>query len=256
MSAPNIPNITPVISIDRDDAINLLLSSIALEELGLSHILNAEGEKIQYALGMLQGSSPPAAPTVDQMLAMNESVRQTLNTAAKTEMQLQSRLESLIGLIHAGRKSAGTERVPGTGGHAGPGIPVWTAAHAFAASTSNQTLAIDPSGTAIRFPDNQVLSGVTRNGASTVFTVTATGHYLVTWMVNVELDASEFIALTINNVIFAPAMLTSANTTCYTSTVIIPLASGGNLSVKIFGRGRTTSLFDGAGATLTILRIK
>ncbi|WP_179139782.1 hypothetical protein [Bacillus sp. CDB3] len=39
MSQANIPNITPTISVNRDDTLNLLLASIALEELGLSHIL-------------------------------------------------------------------------------------------------------------------------------------------------------------------------------------------------------------------------
>lgn len=34
MSQPNIPDITPSISVTRDDAINLLLLSIAMEELG------------------------------------------------------------------------------------------------------------------------------------------------------------------------------------------------------------------------------
>ena len=47
MSQPNIPNISPTISITRDDFINLLLSSIAMEEFGLAHIINAEGEKLQ-----------------------------------------------------------------------------------------------------------------------------------------------------------------------------------------------------------------
>ncbi|MED0970837.1 hypothetical protein [Bacillus paramycoides] len=40
MSQANIPNITPTITLTREDAINLLLSSIALEELGLAHIIN------------------------------------------------------------------------------------------------------------------------------------------------------------------------------------------------------------------------
>lgn len=46
MSLPNIPDIAPEISLNRCESINLLLSSIALEEIGLSHIINAEGEKI------------------------------------------------------------------------------------------------------------------------------------------------------------------------------------------------------------------
>lgn len=55
MSQANIPNITPAISLTRDEVVNLILSSIAMQELGLSHIINAEAEKIQYALGTLPG---------------------------------------------------------------------------------------------------------------------------------------------------------------------------------------------------------
>ena len=33
---------------------NEIISSIAAEELSLSHILNAEGEKLQYVLGLCQ----------------------------------------------------------------------------------------------------------------------------------------------------------------------------------------------------------
>ncbi|WP_246316953.1 hypothetical protein [Paenibacillus agri] len=51
MSQANIPNITPQITLTRDGVINLILSSIAMQELGLSHIINAEAEKIQFALG-------------------------------------------------------------------------------------------------------------------------------------------------------------------------------------------------------------
>ncbi|WP_180250252.1 hypothetical protein [Bacillus toyonensis] len=44
MSQSNLPNVTPNITLTRDDALNFLLSSIAFEELGLAHIINAEGE--------------------------------------------------------------------------------------------------------------------------------------------------------------------------------------------------------------------
>ena len=53
MSMPSFPNIDP--PIQREDAVNQILSSIAMEELGLSHILNAEGEKLQYILGTIPG---------------------------------------------------------------------------------------------------------------------------------------------------------------------------------------------------------
>ncbi|WP_340024819.1 hypothetical protein MHI24_06755 [Paenibacillus sp. FSL K6-1096] len=60
MSNPNIPNISPTVTLTRDDVINLLLSSIAMEELALAHIINAEGEKIQFVLGTLTGISGPS----------------------------------------------------------------------------------------------------------------------------------------------------------------------------------------------------
>ena len=51
MSLPSFPVVNP--PIELEDAVNQILSSIAMEELGLSHILNAEGEKLQYILGTL-----------------------------------------------------------------------------------------------------------------------------------------------------------------------------------------------------------
>ena len=81
MSLPNIPNITPLISLDECDTINLLLSSIALEEIGLSHILNAEGEKLQFFL-----AKNPCH--INDLLDMNNSVNKTLKTIVKSQMML------------------------------------------------------------------------------------------------------------------------------------------------------------------------
>ncbi|MGF2623797.1 collagen-like triple helix repeat-containing protein [Bacillus cereus] len=94
MSQANVPNITPNITLTREESINLILASIALEELGLAHIINAEAEKIQYAIGTLSGLSPAA--TLDEILAVNESVNQTIQSALKTQMLLQSKLDSVI----------------------------------------------------------------------------------------------------------------------------------------------------------------
>lgn len=96
LSQANLPNITPTISIDREDSINLILASIALSELGLSHIINAEGEKLQYILGTLPGITPSDPPTISDILAVNESIRTMLNDVTRTEFLLSSKLASVL----------------------------------------------------------------------------------------------------------------------------------------------------------------
>lgn len=91
MSMPNIPNITPIIDLDRCEVINLLLSSIALEEIGLSHILNAEGEKLQAFLNL-----EPNCP--NDFHKINQSVNKTLRSIIKSQMLLQFKLEDVIEL--------------------------------------------------------------------------------------------------------------------------------------------------------------
>ncbi|HLO12070.1 MAG TPA: hypothetical protein VK190_07555 [Pseudoneobacillus sp.] len=95
MSFPNIPNVTPSIDINREDVINLLLASIAFEELGLAHIINAEAEKIQAVLGTLPQSGV-RAQNISDLLAINDSVNQTLKTVVKKEMLLQFKLENIL----------------------------------------------------------------------------------------------------------------------------------------------------------------
>jgi len=96
MSFPNIPDITPEINIDRKDAVNLMLASIAFEEIGFSHIINAEAEKIQYILGKIEGHKPVETTSIKDVLKVNHSVRQILRSVIKTEMFLQFKLEDLI----------------------------------------------------------------------------------------------------------------------------------------------------------------
>lgn len=93
MSLPSFPVVDPPIG--RDDAVNQILSSIAMEELGLSHILNAEGEKLQYILGTLPGLSGPAA-TVSDVLAADESVRSLLETAVQNQLFLKTKMQSAL----------------------------------------------------------------------------------------------------------------------------------------------------------------
>jgi hypothetical protein len=98
MGFPTIPNVTPSISINRADVINLLLASVAFEELGLAHIINAEGEKIQAVIGTLPGGQIPPATTVDQLLAANDLVNKTMKTVLKTQMLLQFKMEDILAI--------------------------------------------------------------------------------------------------------------------------------------------------------------
>ena len=93
MSLPSFPNIDP--PIQRENAVNQILSSIAMEELGLSHILNAEGEKLQYILGTLPGLSGPAA-AVEDVLSANESVRALLKTTVQNQLFLKSKMQEAL----------------------------------------------------------------------------------------------------------------------------------------------------------------
>lgn len=98
MSMPDIPNIDAEITIGREDTITLLLASIAFEELGQAHLINAEAEKLQYILGTLEGSAAPAAPTIEELLEANQNVAQMLRIVIKNQMLLQFKLEDAIDL--------------------------------------------------------------------------------------------------------------------------------------------------------------
>ena len=82
MSMPSIArNPDPV---TMHQAITDLIQSVALEETALSHILNAEGEKIQKMVAL-----PDVTPEV--LLATNKSVDSMVNAVSRLEMILQSK---------------------------------------------------------------------------------------------------------------------------------------------------------------------
>lgn len=83
-----MPVITPG-TVTRDQAISDLIESVALQETGLSHILNAEGEKIQAIVAL-----PEVTPA--QLLAVNASVQNTVNAVSRLEMILHSKLELFV----------------------------------------------------------------------------------------------------------------------------------------------------------------
>lgn len=98
MSFPTIPDINPDITISRDDVINLLLASIAFEELGLAHLINAEAEKVQSVLGTLHGQNVNT-PSIDDLLTIDRAVNRIMQDVIKKEMLLQFKLESILDSI-------------------------------------------------------------------------------------------------------------------------------------------------------------
>ncbi|PIK31403.1 hypothetical protein CS954_09185 [Bacillus siamensis] len=90
MSLPNIPNITPDITLSKCETVNFLLSSVAMEEIGLSHILQAEADRIQTFLGA------SGDPSLGELSAINRSTERLLRTVMKSQLLLQTKLEDII----------------------------------------------------------------------------------------------------------------------------------------------------------------
>jgi len=91
MSMPYVPDIKPDIQLKRKDVMNLLLSSIAMEEMSLSHIINAEGEKLQRVIQSKNSN-------FRDLIEINDSVERMMRNIIKNQMLLQFKLEDFIKL--------------------------------------------------------------------------------------------------------------------------------------------------------------
>lgn len=100
MSLPNIPDITPRIDLKRDEVVHLLLSSIAMEEISLSQIMTAEGEKMQRILEQEDVS-------VDDLIRLNRSVERMLRTMVGKQILLQFKLDQIVELDEKSRVDDG-----------------------------------------------------------------------------------------------------------------------------------------------------
>lgn len=117
MSNPGIPNITPLISISTAQTVPLLLASIALEELSLAHLVNAEAEKLQLVLGTLTPTSTtfsPAVVSLTNLLTIDASVQRTLRDVIKKEMLLEFKFENVLDLIGGTSTPGGISLLPVT----------------------------------------------------------------------------------------------------------------------------------------------
>lgn len=93
MSMPNIPNIDSKINLTTTEASNVVLASIGFEELGLAHIINAEGEKIQSYLGTLEGQEVKKDIKLEELKELDNIVNDTLKSITKKELLLLMKLE-------------------------------------------------------------------------------------------------------------------------------------------------------------------
>lgn len=98
MSMPTIPDIKPKIEITLEETIKLLLASIALEELSLAHIMNAEAEKLQEFI------KSSGHGKMHDILSINKSVDKTLKNVIKKEILLEFKFDNILELMDKNHK--------------------------------------------------------------------------------------------------------------------------------------------------------
>jgi hypothetical protein len=91
MTMPTIPDIDPLISLTRTEVIHMIIASIAMEEMGLSHILNAQSEKMQrFIVDKNIG--------LNDILKLNDSTERVLRGVINSQILLQFKLQDILQL--------------------------------------------------------------------------------------------------------------------------------------------------------------
>lgn len=87
-------------NIDKCCAASSLLQSIALEETAISHILNAEGEKLRKAISL----------SCDQkdLIEINKSVEDMVDKLTSLEVVLKSKLDLIAPILEGCEKKSPT----------------------------------------------------------------------------------------------------------------------------------------------------
>lgn len=75
-----------------------MLSSIALEELSLAHIMNAEAEKIQAVV------KTPGCTRLSDLITINKSVERMMRDVIKKEILLEFKFENILELLDDKKK--------------------------------------------------------------------------------------------------------------------------------------------------------
>ncbi|MCL1843623.1 MAG: hypothetical protein FWF79_07405 [Defluviitaleaceae bacterium] len=96
MSMPNFSSISKIPSLD--ESLSAIIASIAMEEMALSHVINAEGEKIKYIIDYVESQGYENADT-DALLAVNNSVADVLESIVKLQAILKEKLDAATSAI-------------------------------------------------------------------------------------------------------------------------------------------------------------
>ena len=91
MSFTEIPELDPYKDLTLEDAVNLLLSSIASEEMSLSRLIDAQTNKILFITNTYKYKGSALQDTID----INKSVDHTIKDITKLQMLLQYNLENV-----------------------------------------------------------------------------------------------------------------------------------------------------------------
>ena len=272
MSQPTFPQIDPPLT--REGSLNEIISSIAMEELSLSHILNAEGEKLQYVLGTLPGLDEAAA--LEEVLQVNQSVKDTLSSVMEQQMALTAKLSAALkaptapgpagptgptGPTGPAEGAAGPTGATGPTGPTGSAGPNPTAAAGFAANTQGSSVLVSLGGSPIPLPDDQLLSpGITANAGNTTFTVASAGTYQISYHVNTTLALLMGTRLVINGVNNVPSTIAPvAATTSFENQIKVALPANSTITLQMYPialAGTAILVGSGAGASLTIIRLE
>jgi hypothetical protein len=97
------PNGTDLSRLNRNQAINLLLASIGFEEFALGYMVKSEADLLQVALGQLpvkgSGNDGPMVRSLNDLLRLNRSINNTLQTITNKERLLLLKLREVADLL-------------------------------------------------------------------------------------------------------------------------------------------------------------
>ena len=153
----------------------------------------------------------------------------------------------------------GLEGIEGPTGPTGPTGPQGLAVtenSMSAQNTTGDTISVILDGTVVPLPNNQNLDGFVADGTNSTFTVPTTGTYLLTYNISVTAALLMSSRVLVNgseipSTVFAPAV-SAAN---FTATTIVNLTAGDEVELQLFGLVSEAVLQNGAGATLTAVRL-